>query len=363
MNRNIFCLSLLSLAVAGCSSLNNKQASGSFDYARQQEASLLTIPAGLDTPKQSKDYFITDKINHKGPVAQQMDVRAPSLVLPVAASTRVESANEQAKVWFDQVLDDISIQDFVYQALTEQLSSDGVAMDVIDKENNIYESQWYNKSKESGFWLFEEVESTESMRFRFQFETKPHGRSVGLIVTLVDYLKTDESGESTQMNLIDKQRAEMAMLNEIVGQVDYKYRKQQRENRLLRANQKLVAIGANKNGQPAYIVEMEEDLLWSNMPIFFENHGFSVTDLNEGNKVYYVDYEKPKVNLWDKLWGDEVPVIELDNQRYQFVLAPAQDDADKTSITILDANEQPLTHEILERIFDVMEPALSFRGL
>lgn len=357
----MFCFSLLSLAVVGCGSLNNKQATGSFDYAQQQEASLLTVPAGLDKPKQSKEYFITDDINHRGPVAEQMDVRAPSLVLPVAASTRVESNNAQAKVWFDQVLDDTNIHDFVYQALEQQLSDDGVVIELVDKENNTYESQWYNNITESGFWLFEEIESTESMRFRFQFEIKPHGRSVGLTVSLVDYVKTDESGENTEMNLIDKQRAEMAMLNEIIGQVDYQYRKHQQENRLLRANQKLVTLGANNEGQPAYIVEMEQDLLWSNMPIFFEDHGFSVADLNETKKVYYVDYEKPNVSLWDKLWGDEVPVIELDNQRYQFILSPAQDDADKTSVTIVDANGQPLTSEMLERIFNVVEPGLSFR--
>ncbi|WP_206486377.1 outer membrane protein assembly factor BamC [Thalassotalea sp. G2M2-11] len=361
MNRKVFYFSLLSMAVAGCSSINNKQASGDFDYASQQEAQLLVIPAGLDKPKQASDYYITDKINHKGPIGSEVDVRAPSLVLPIAASSRVESNNELAKIWFDQVLDDVDLQSFIYQALEQQLASDGVSMDTIDAENNIYESQWYNKEKKSGFWLFEEVDSTESLRFRFQFETKPHGRSVALMVSLVDYLRSDESGESAEMNLLDKQRAEMAMLNEIVAQVDYEYRKLQQENRLLRANQKLVSIGQNADQQPAYIVQMPIDLLWANMPIFFEDFGFTVADLNETKKIYYVDFVKPSMGLWDRIWGDEVPVIDIAEQRYQFVLAADENNINKTSLTIVDAQGEPLSNETLTNIFKVIEPGLSFR--
>jgi len=363
MNRNIFYFSLLSLAVAGCSAVNNKQASGSFDYASQNEAETLSTPSGLHAPDKKQDYFITDKINHQGPIGEQVDVRAPSLVLPIAASSRVESNNEQAKIWFDQVLDDTDLKLFIYQALEEQLTSDGVEMDVIDAENHIFESQWYNTETESGGWLFEEVESTESLRFRYQFESKPHGRSVALIVSLVDYMKTDKSGGSKSMNLLDKQRAEMAMLNEVIAQVDYKYRKQQRENRLMRTNQKLVTIAENKQAEPAYLVEMELDLLWSNLPIFFEDYGFKVSDLNETKKIYYVDFVKPDVSLWEKLWDDQAPVLEIENQAYQFVLSPVGEKGEQTSVTILDAQDIALTAETLKRIFPVMSPGLSFRDV
>lgn len=361
MNRNIFYFSLLSLAVAGCSSINNKQADGGFDYAKQPEGKKLTIPNGLKAPNKKSDFFISDDINRQGPVAEKVDVRAPSLVLPIAASSRVEPNSSDAKIWFDQVLDSTDLQSFIYQALQEQLASDGVGMDVVDKENNIYESQWYNQEKQSGYWLFEEVESTESIRFRYQLVAKPHGRSVALIVTVVDYMKSDKSGATKTMDVIDKKRAEMAMLNEVVSQVDFKYRKEQRENRLMRANQQLVSIGTNNQSQPAYVVEMDLDSLWSNMPIFFEDFGFKVSDLNESKKIYYVDFVKPDVSLWDKLWGDEVPIIELADQRYQFVLSPVDEKDESTTITILDANGEPLPAETLKRIFPVIEPGLSFR--
>ncbi|MEW6992022.1 outer membrane protein assembly factor BamC [Colwelliaceae bacterium 6441] len=361
MNRNTFYFSLLSLAIAGCSTVSNKQAIGDFDYANQQEAKQLTIPSGLTAPDQDQTFSINNNINHQGPTGDAVDIRAPSLVLPIAASSRVENNSSQAKIWFDQVLDDIDLQQFIYQALEEQLISDGVELDVIDTDNKIYESQWYNKEKESGFWLFEEVESTESLRFRYQLETKPHGRSVAVTVSLVDYMKTDKTGGSNKMNLLDKQRAEMAMLNEIIAQVDLKYRKQQRENRLLRASQQLVSIGENTLEEPAYLVEMELDLLWANMPIFFDDHGFKVADLNETKKIYYVDFTKPEIGLWDKIWGEEAPVIELSDQRYQFVLSPKGDKGEQTSVTIFDGDGNILSADILEKIFPVMEAGLSFR--
>jgi outer membrane protein assembly factor BamC len=165
-------------------------------------------------------------------------------------------------------------------------------------------------------------------------------------------------GASKTMDIIDKQRAEMAMLNEVVAQVDFKYRLQQRENRLMRANQKFVTIGENAQAEPAYIAEIDIEMLWSNMPLFFTDYGFEITDLNESKKIYFVDFVKPENSLWSVIWGDDVPVIDLDQAKYQFVL---NDEQGKTSVTIYDADGNPLPVEVLERIFPVMERGLSFR--
>ncbi len=361
MNRRVFYFSLLSLTIAGCSTVSNKQASGDFDYANKRETSDIITPEGLDAPKRSNEFYIEDKINDKGPVGQNVDVRAPSLVLPIATSSRVDNNNKEAKIWFDQVLDDKDIELFVYQALTEQLKSDGVELNTIDAEDKIFESLWYKNTTESGFWLFEEVDSTESMRFRFLFEKKPHGRSVALTVTLADYMKTDNGADSKEINLIDKTRFEMAMLNKVIAQVDYQYRLLQQENRLLRANQKLVTLGVNENNEAAYIVEMESDLLWSNMPIFFERHGFTVSDLNETKKIYYVDFLKPENSFWDSLWGDSLPELELNKGKYQFILTPNTDDSQQTLVTIADDNGDLLSAQALQQLFPSIEPGLSFR--
>jgi len=360
MNRRIFYFSLLSLAITGCGNINNKTAIGDFEYAKQQEAQKIVIPENLNKPKEAKDFFITNDINHQGPIGGKVDVRAPSLVLPVASASRIEPGTKNAKVWFDQVLEENDLNAFVHDALKEQLANDDVILNTIDSEGKVFESEWYISEEISGYWWFESVDNTESLRFRYIFETKAHGRSVALTVELIDFEETNKAGTSKTMDIIDKQRAEMAMLNQIVSQVDYKYRLKKRENRIMRAKQKFVTIGENIESEPAYIAEIDVELLWSNMPLFFADYGFEITDLNESDKIYFVDFVKPDNSLWAVLWGDDVPVIDVDDAEYQFVLADLDG---KTSITIYDGRGNVLPIETLERIFPIMETGLSFKDV
>lgn len=357
MNRKIFYFSLLSVAVASCGTVNNKQALGDFEYAKKQQVKALDIPQNLNKPKNYTTYQIPKLVNEDGPVGKNVDVRSPSLVLPIAASTRAELNTPDAKVWFDQVIDDVELKTFIIEALTEQLASDDVLLTKL-AEADSFESDWYHSEIKGGLWFFKTVKSSESLRFRYKLISKSHGRSVALTVELIDYMKTDENGGSKTIDQIERQRVEMAMLNQIIAQVDYKYRLKQRENRLLRANQKFVSIGENSINEPAYVVEIGVDLLWSNLPLFFDTYGFKVSDLHESDRIYYVDYVEPGFSFWDRIWGDDFPVIELENGKYKFVLGEKDD---ISTVTIYDAQGKALSKQVLTDIFGVMEPALSFK--
>lgn len=372
MSRQLFYFSVLSLALSACSSSNKSGAQGSFDYATKQQSKELVVPNDLDKPAIKQEFLINDKINYQGPVGKDMDIRAPSLVLPIAAASRVIAESNDAIVWFDKVIEEKELLTFIKSALVSQLQSDDVEYDKVSLpeasdasvkgKTEVFESQWYHNEVETG-WLFTDIELSQSMRFRYELFAKPHGRSVSLKVSLIDYMKTDNDGGTKTVDSIDKQRAEMAMLNEVVAQVDYNYRLQQRENRLMRANQKLVTIGENKKAEAAYIVEMALDNLWDNMPIFFEKHGFTISDLNETKKIYYVNFTKPDSSIWDSIWGDEQAVIEISDAKYQFILEPVSDQNLKSSVSIYSVDGEPLSLETLEKIFPVMEAGLSFRNI
>jgi outer membrane protein assembly factor BamC len=372
MNRQLFYFSVISLTLSACSSVDSKRAQGDFDYAKKQESKEFVVPENLDQPTRNQQFAITSIANTQGPVGEEMDIRAPSLVLPLADSSRTIPESADPIIWFDKVIEDKNLLTFVKDALIGQLTSDDVSYSIVssdpqkdeslDGTTEVIESQWYHHEVETG-WLFKEVALSTSMRFRYEFYLKPHGRSLSLKVSLIDYMKTDTSGGTKVIDAIDKQRVEMAMLNEVVGQVDYNYRLQQRESRLVRANQKLVTISENQTAENAFAVEMSLDNLWDNMPIFFEKHGFTITDLNENDKIYYVDFVKPSMSIWDSIWGDDRPVIEIGDAKYQFVLAPIDDDDLRTSVTIYDSNGEPLPLSVLELIFPVMEKGLSFRNI
>jgi outer membrane protein assembly factor BamC len=374
MSRQLFYFSVLSLTLSACSSVDSKRAQGSFDYAKQQESKEFIVPNNLDKPAKKSEFIIPRKMNLQGSIGENMDIRSPSLVLPIAASSRVLSDSHEAIIWFDKTLEENDLLAFIHKAFTNQLLSDGVSFELVKSSTQIepgnkneskievYESDWFNSEVETG-WLFTELESSTSLRFRYEFYLKPHGRSVSLKVSLIDYMKTDSEGGTKTVAPVDKQRAEMAMLNEIVSQVDYSYRLAQQKNRLVRSNQQLVSIGENTETEPAYIVEMMLETLWDNMPLFFEEHGFTITDLNETNKIYYVDFLKPEISLWNSIWGDKRPIIEISDAKYQFVVASVDDKNQQTSVTIYDANGEPLPTETLERIFPLMEAGLSFKTL
>lgn len=388
MSCRVLCVSMLLLSVSACTSVNSKNALGDFDYQNKPEANELVIPANLDQPKQSKDFYVSDQINHQGPIGENMDIRAPSLVMPVAASSRVVEESGIAIIWFDKLIENQDLVELIEEVVLEKLAEDNIGHSYVEEDTEvtlskviegatslkettikregirtaIIESDWYHSEVDEG-WIFTDIQIAKSYRFRFQILAKSHGRSASLRVSLVDYMQTDDNGGSKTMDPIDQHRAEKAMLNNLIAIVDYKYRVQQREDRLQRANQKLVTMGKNPEDENAYVVELGVDALWNNLPLFFEKHGFTITDLNEERKLYYVDFVKPETSVWDSIWGEDTPVIDVSEAQYQFLLQPLDEKNHKTSVTIYRANGSPLTLEVLEMIFPVMEKGLSFKEI
>jgi len=360
MNRKLFCFSLLSLSITACSSVSNKQAHGDFDYANKDEVKALTIPEGLLKPKEHQDFYIPEVADSTAPVGEDMDIRAPALVIPIAAASRIEGNKGEAEVWFDQVIDDKDLLEFIRNAVKSQLASDGVALTPVDSSEMVFESDWYTREKEAGFWFFESVVETVSTRFKYTLDTKPHGRSVAIKVDLIDYKRKDESGSSTSINPIDEHRTEMAMLNTLIGEVDYQYRIYKHKLLQSKAKQKIVSLGSNEQNDAAYIVDMDIDSLWTNIPNFFNDNGFVVNDLNESRRIYFVEYTQPESSFWDSLWGDDKPVLELANGKYQFVLSEVDE---QTAVTILDEEGTALSSEVLTTLLPAIQSGFSFENL
>lgn len=360
MNRKLFCLSLLTLAVTACSNVNKFQAEGDFDYVKNNEAKELTIPAGLQKPKQKNEYYVPEVAASNAPVGEEMDIRAPSLVIPMAASSRIEADDGEAQVWFDQVIEDQVLLDFIRNAVKSQLASDNVKLTAVGNDNLVFESDWYNTDKESGFWLFKEIEETESHRFKYTLETKPHGRSVAINVDLIDYKKTSLTDTTNDINSIEQHRAEMAMLNTLIGEVDYQYRVYSHKVLQTKAKQIDIELSSTKDNVPALLANMDLDSLWSNIPTFFRENGLEVTDLNESKYIYFTTYTKPEQGFWDSLWNDEKPTLDLAEGKYKFVFKASEN---KTLITIFNEQDESLPQSRLEKILPAMKTGLSFESL
>lgn len=358
------CLLLSSLAsvmiLSACSSNDAKAPLGGFDYAQEKEGKALVVPENLKMPAQSSDYEVK-KIPEGAAVGKNMDIRSPSLVLPVAISSRVELGSNKAIVWFDQAIDEQDLLTTVKSALEKYLANNGVELILLDDEQKLYESSWFKQEEFDGFWFFEKVSQTTKSKYNFKFDVKPHGRSVALSVSLIDFIQENEQGTTNAVKGIDKQRYEMSVLNQVIEQVGYDYQKYYRDKRKERADQKLVTLSENAKAESSLLVEMTEDQLWDNINRFFATHGFTVTDLDDSKKIYYVNYEKPSRSFWQFIWGKRVPVVEIASGDYQFRLREVNET--QTYVTIYDKDGVALDNDTMQNIYPVLEHGLSFREL
>ncbi|QDP01479.1 outer membrane protein assembly factor BamC [Thalassotalea sp. PS06] len=352
MNRRTFYISLLTLAVSACSTVETrKQAKGEFDYVNEDVPQALIVPDNLTQPAKESEYNVPSLQGTAGPVGKELDIRAPSLVLALASGSRVDEFDKSAQIWFDKIDDDSDLQEVVVGAIENYLAEEGV--DLTSKQGTKLESDWFHQETKSGFWLWEDVETSESWRFKYSLVTKPHGRSIGLNVDLIDY----KSGNTSKIDPIEQQRVEMAMINAISAQIDYEYRLSLRDQRLARANRKVVSMSSDTDGKAAYLVDYPQQEFWELLPEFFEKYNFSVTDLDESKFVYMVSYERNDPSLWDGIWGEDVGVIELEDGSYEFHLERQNG---KTLLTIFNDQQQVLSESVLENNFDIMSSALTF---
>ncbi|WP_070795937.1 outer membrane protein assembly factor BamC [Thalassotalea crassostreae] len=360
MSRRIFFYSLLALSLCACSNVGTrKQAKGSFDYVDLQPQKPFNVPSDLTKPAEQELYKIPEVTGEAGPIGDKVDVRAPALVLPLASGSRLDEFDKTAAIWYDKIDDDRDLREQVIKAITDYLATENVGFVNANPEQNTWESDWFHIEQESGYLFWKSIDMTESWRFKYSFVTKPHGRSIGLNVELVDYMFTDEKGSTKKIDPIEQQRVEMGMINAITAQLDYQYRVNNKADRDARASMVIVTVGESPSQQPAYIIEYPIDDLWEYIPGFFEEYNFEVTDLNRDRNFFEVNYTRVDSSLWDEIWGDAAPVVALDSGVYKFKLIKISDE--QTALVITDDQGTLVTKEQLEENFDVMGEALSFR--
>ncbi|WP_371185965.1 outer membrane protein assembly factor BamC [Thalassotalea maritima] len=360
MDRRLICLPFIALSLAACSSSETRhQAKGGFDYVKINSSQQLQVPTGLEAPQNNQLYAIPQLTRTDGAVGEKIDVRAPSQVLPLAAGSRVDEFDNSAAIWFDKVDDSRDLRQYVVRAITGYLEEKNVGLKRGDEENNVWESDWFQRNEESGALFWQTIESSESWRFRYSLVTKPHGRSVGLNVELIDYMLTDQNSTTKQISPLEKERVEIAMVNEISAQMDYLYRVNNRDDRLGRANMQLVKKTLTESGEPALLIEYPADDVWSYLPGFFEDNNFTIVDLNEDNRVYEVEYTYVEPSIWSKMWADEISVLSLANGVYRFKV---ESQGDKSVLRIMDAKNQPIEQAKFDENLPLLESALSFRN-
>jgi outer membrane protein assembly factor BamC len=335
-------------------------ATGSFEYLKEQPGQLINIPQGIDTPIFNDAYKLPN-LGEQAPrdtLGKELSVMSPSLVLPVVRGSHVEEGSKDATVWFDQVDDSQPLDKSVWDSLIRYLETQGVDIESFDKEKQTLISDWivFNESDNDSWYDWSKSERSVAQRFEFSLNKRPHGRTAGLSVALLEYKEKLSSNGPEIIETKDRRRNEVDILNKVVEHYEFETKvadvKRYREIRQGLDSE----LGFDSDGEPAFMINADYDIAWPRLLLVLKTLGFDVKDYDKSNGLLFVQYKGVDDGWWDNIWSNNDQNFDLDEDEYRVkVLEVGQ----KTSVTLLDNESKPFPVNKVTDLFQTFSKTMS----
>lgn len=329
----------VSVLLAGCSMFDSSQVDAP---AAQRGLENIQVPAGLQQPARPGQFDIpaTDAAQSNA------DIKAPSLVLATASSSRVEEGERQARVWFDRNDFTGELLPFLQQVLAAQFTEQNVALTQTDDKGLEYTTGWITRSDETGFWFWQSTAATDRARFKLLFEPRPHGRSASLTVSMLEH---EHFSEEYKLAGREVHRQEVALLNQIIDRVGKEEITIALANKA-KAPDVSIEPGLDNDGNAALLSTQTIDVVWSQLDAVFTELNLNVTDMNRSTYTYYLNYEKPSQSFWSSLWGKDAPIqLPLQDGEYQLVLKRHDNG---TAVIMQNSNSEVLSADVMLTLYE-----------
>ena len=352
--------SLAVVALAGCSSqIDRKTASGSYEYLKTEETKKLSVPSDLDTPAFSREFALPEvsKDADTSLVGKNLIVQSPALVLPLVTGSHVEEGQHTATIWFDQVDDSQPLDQAIWNSLLSFLDQQGIGVDSFDPDNKVLITDWMIITKEldSPWYSWTSTESQIGRRFEFNLDVKPHGRSASLSVDLKDYMETVGDDVKDEITSLQERREEVDVLNQVVGHYEYQVQLEE-TRRIARIRQGLeTEMGFNDDGDAAYVVSSQYDVVWPRTLLVLRKLGFDVKDLDKSTGLLFVTYNGGDGSWWDGLFSSNQELLEKGDYRLKVKAAGEN----RTSITFMDNESQPFEANQVSDLYSTFAEVMS----
>ncbi len=366
MTKSTHLLGVLALsALSACSTVEDKEiASGSFEYVSNQPGQSIAVPSDVDSPDFSSAYQLPE-IGSNAPrdaLGKEVSILSPALVLPLVSGSHVEEGLKGATIWFDQIDDSQPLDATIWNSLIAFLEAQGIGVDEFDKQNGRLVTDWMviDESVDAKWYSWSVSERTVGKRFSFDLDVKPHGRTAALAVDLLDYKEklTADSEEVTRSK--DERRSEVEILNQVIEHYEYEVRLADAK-RIRQIRQGLtMELGFDKDGESAYVVDAEYDIAWPRLLLVLRKLGFDVKDYDKSTGLLFAKYNGATSSWWSNLWSDDDGELDLDTVDYRFKI---DDLGSKTSITMLDDENQPFPVNKVSDLFPVFSETMSAEDL
>lgn len=352
---------ITAMLLTACSSIETRElASGSFDYVKEQPGQIIKIPTDVDTPK-FNDAFKLPDLGENAQVTEigdKLSVLSPSLVLPVVTGSHIEEGSKNATVWFDQVDDSLPLDTAIWNSLIRFLESEGIAVQTFDKDKQRLVTGWFliDESEENSWYSWSKSARTVGQRFEFSLDKKPHGRTAGLSVNLVEYKERLDAQSTEITQAKDERRSEVDVLNKVVKNYEFETKVAGvKRFRKIREGLKM-DLGFDSDGEPAFVVDADYDSTWPRLLLVLRKLGFDVKDYDKSNGLLFVKYNGSEDGWWSNVWSSDKNEFDLDTEEYRVkVLAVGK----KTSITLLDEQNKPFPANKLTDLYPVFSKNMS----
>ncbi|GAA5189236.1 outer membrane protein assembly factor BamC [Ferrimonas gelatinilytica] len=353
MKRSVVALAVL--ALAGCSTpLERRQAGGGFDYLEQNSGNPLVVPAGLETPRTSREFDIPALGDQADPelVGPRLDVRPPLQVLPLAPGTRIQDGTDTVTILIESNDDDVALADEIQQTLLGFLGQRGIG--VADANGGVITTDWIEQTEvvERSWWRDKEYQLRQ--RYRFDTVVKDHGRTGSIEITLLDHEeRLDGVDEDIVLTDADRRRYAIDMLNSAIAYMAEDRQAREAADQIANGRGFNTELGLDPEDNAAFIADGGFDEIWTRMGKVLPALGFEVRDLDKTLATYYVEYDSSG-GFWSSLWSDSER-LDLEEGSYQVRLFEM---GERTAITLMDSDAEPLSTEQVTEIYQIVEQAM-----
>lgn len=336
--KSIFIATLALSSITACSTMQERRlANGSYDYLDESTNQRVSIPSDLDTPAFNDEYDIPPLGKHASQelVGDKLTVISPALVLPLVSGSHIEEGLKEATVWFDQIDDSQALDTTIWNSLINFLEEQGIGVVSFDKAAQRLVTDWMiiETTEDDSWYSWTKTERSVGKRFEFSLEMKPHGRTAALKAELKDYLETVGNDVIAEIDAELERRNEIEVLNKVISH----YSDQIRVADVKRIRQIRrgfpMEMGFDKDGEAAYVVDGEYDVVWPRLLLVLRKLGFNVKDLDKSNGLLFVNYGGTEAGWWDSLWSSSDGELPLEHDNYRVQVNPV---GEKTSVTLLD---------------------------
>lgn len=350
------------IILSGCSSFSERhQASGNFEYLNQTTEKQIKYPEGFTPLKHSTAYDIpavSPKANQQL-VGNKLDIRAPSLVMPVAPNALVSDSTGKTEVIFESFLSHDKFRDDLWNKLTTFITNQGygVGSEQVGQSlttRTIVSDEYFKVL----FGLEEEVSLDQ--QYSFDINVEPQGHKATISVSLTQH---QEQGANVELNQFAKRRYEARMLNHFLSQVYVEHNKQLLANRVKTNKGIKLELGLDNEQNTVYQIHAPYELAWEKLATVLPKLGLEVEDRDKSVNTYFTKFSPIKDGFWSNLFSEEdgVEAIKLEkNDKYQVKLVERGDIA---LLTIVDSKGERLSSDKMREMLAAFRELMAKKAL